>query len=302
MTKALQGILVLVLYFIASVATVLINKVIIGTYGFAMHYFLIAVQSAAIVAAILAYYAASSQRPAVGNVRKWYVPSLLLTAMIFTNIKAVFYLPVTIFTLYKNLSILAMAFLESRLFGKKITRNGLISLILIVLSSCAVNITEKVVLAGYLWMLANILATTAYILYLKKMLVLDGASRLESVFFTNLLSIPVLGALSFLRDPVDFMVDSPAVWALIAVSSVCAFLTAFSTSWTLKTISSTALCMIGALNKLLLSMGGFAIFHESAGAIKIASLATGLFAGALYSYDSVRNIPEMPRALESDPV
>lgn len=302
MIKFLQKLLVLVLYFISSVATVLINKVIIGTYSFSMHYFLIVVQSAVIITVVLIYYSISSHRPDMNNIKKWYVASILLTAMIFTNIKAMFYFPVTLFTLYKNLSILLMAFLELKFFNKKITLNGFISLFMIVLSSYAVNVSEKVVPVGYFWMIANIISTTAYILYLKKMLVFDQVSRLESVFFTNLLSIPILGVLSFLFDPVNFMTDSKMVWVFVVISSVCAFLTAFSTAWTLKTISSTALCVIGALNKLLLSVGGFTIFHEHAGFLKVLSLFTGLFASALYSYDSIKNIPEIPQPLAADNV
>lgn len=302
MAESLEKMTVLLVYFVSSTLTTVINKLIVSNYKFAMHYFLILVQSTLIVAVLVGHCALSGRRLDLRHTRKWVPAAVLLTVMIFTNMKSVYYFPVTLFTLYKNLSIVLVALLEQRFFNKKITTNAAVSFALMILSSYTVHITDSIALAGYFWMLANIVSTAGYMLYLRKAMLQRSSSRLESVFFTNLLGIPVLAGLSYLFDPAEPMAHDGLVWGLIALSALCALLTSFSTAWTLKAASSTALCMLGALNKAVLSVGGFTVFGERASLLKILSLAVGISAGALYSYDSVKGIGEIPPPVQANEV
>ncbi|KAI4290921.1 GDP-mannose transporter [Pancytospora philotis] len=296
--KYVQQSSALLLYFLSSVVIILLNKLIVNRYMFKMHYFLVIVQSTVIVAIAAIYYAASRQRVSFRGARKWYVASALLTVMIFTNMKAVYYFPITLFTLFKNLSMILMAFLEFKYFNKKISLCGYLSLVLIVLSSYSANTTEPIQLQGYVWMAANILSTVGYIMFLRKIMVFDAASRVDSVFFTNLFGLPVLGVLSVSFDTPDFKFEDRTLWLLIAASSLCAFLTAYGTAWTLRVMSSTTLCMAGAVNKLMLSAGGFLIFQEKYSPLKVSSLAVGLLASVLYTYDSIKIVPAVVETVD----
>lgn len=297
MIKPLDKISALSSYFIASVITTILNKAIVGLFDFKMHYFLILLQSASIMGILIAYYLFTGQKILFENMKKWHITSILLAIMIFSNMKTVYYFPVTLFTLYKNLSIIPIAFLECKFFDKKITGNALISFVLIIASSYTVHILDNVGLQGYLWVVANITSTAGYMLYLKKNMRDDRGSRIESVLFTNAYCIPIMAMLSFFFDPVDFMIHNRFLWILIGVSSMGAFLTAFSTAWTLQAVSSTALCMIGALNKVILSLSGFVLFKEPFSFLKLLSLFVGIFASGLYSYDSIKNLDPVPAAL-----
>lgn len=299
MNNYMQGVAALSLYFISSVVAILMNKIIVSRYMFSMHYFLILIQSASIVLVIMLYFVAARKRPNAADIGRWWIASLLLTTMIFTNVKAVYYFPVTLFTLLQNLSIILTALLEFRFFGKKITTHGFVSLALIALSSYSGNIIDPGVFLGYLWMAANILSTVGYMLYLRKLMVFDRASKLESVLYTNLLSIPILGALSWAFDPPGFMVGNATLWRLILASAMCAFLTAISTVCTLKALCSTTLCMAGALNKLLLALGGLILFQENASLLRLFSIFVGLFASVLYTLDSLKAIANAGEPLDT---
>lgn len=290
MKKYIEKAAILLLYFTSSVSTTIINKLVVSVYMFPMHYFFILAQSLIITAIIAISHPAICKNMTFKRIQKWAITSFLLTLMIFTNMKTLYYFPVTLFTLYKNLAIVPTAFLELHLFEKKITICGYICFFLIIASSYTAHITDHISLPGYIWMAANISSTTIYMLYLKKLMTQREASRLESVFYTNLLSIPILAVLSITFDPVNFMLDRRIMWALIVFSSLCALITSFSTAWALEAISTTAVSMLGALNKLVLSVGGLAIFKEKPGLVKMLSLAVGIFASALYSYDSIKAV------------
>ena len=296
MWKTLEGSLALIIYFTSSVSATLVNKYIVSTRKFPMHYFLVLVQSAIIVAMVSFYYLWARKKPKVGRTYQWFIVSFFLTVMIFTNMKMVSLMPVTMYTLYKNLAIIPTALLEYQIFGKKITKSALVSFILLFGSSFMLYDPVEIPLAGYTWMISNNAATCFYMLYLKHVMVRGNASRADSVFFTNLLGIPILFLLSSTLDPLELMLDDVSLWVLIVFSSVTAFLTAFSTTWALKAVGSTSVSVIGTLNKLVLSAGGFLMFKETLAPLKATSLVVGLLASGLYSYDSVKNTDELPQS------
>jgi hypothetical protein len=58
--------------------------------------------------------------------------SLMMAAMLYTGSKALQHLPVPIFTIFKNLSIILVAYTETTVFGGKVTRLMLVSFFLMV--------------------------------------------------------------------------------------------------------------------------------------------------------------------------
>lgn len=302
MKKALVQISAVTTYFFASVITIILNKLILGALDFKMHYFLILIQSLIIVLIMILYNLSTRKSFSLLNINKWYLTSVLLSIMIFSGIKTLYYFPVTLFTLYKNLSVIPMAFLEFKFFDKKITVNSMVSLVLMVLSSYTAQIADSIPICGYFWMLSNIISTTAYMLYLKEVMEKDNTLKLESVFYTNLLCIPIMGVLSYFFDPMQFQIENMHLWSVIGISSLCAFMTALSTVWTLQTVSSTALYMIGALNKVILSTSGFVLFDEIASFGKVLSLCIGIFASGLYSYHFIKSKELLPVAIPIEEV
>lgn len=277
-------------YLSSSIATTLANKYILTNLEFKMQYLLVALQSVAIVGSLLVLRCLGVVRFRLAEFRRWAAPSLMLTVMIFSGSKSLYYLPISLYTLFKNSSIIVVALLEQSLFKKKIGALSYLSFVLMALGSYMGDAADSVLDVGYVWMVVNILSTTAYVLSLKMAVDKDGKARNESVYYSNLISLPILAALSMAFDErdLDRMTGRMGIWIL--ASSFCAFFTSFSTAWTLNALSSTALSMLGALNKSLGSFAGIAVLGEGKSLVKTFSLLLGAVAATVYSYDiSFRN-------------
>ncbi|KAH9411843.1 hypothetical protein HK407_03g05950 [Ordospora pajunii] len=271
-------------YLLSSMATTIINKYILSDLQFEMQYLLVMLQSLAIVCSLLFLRRIGAVDFELTRFRKWLLPSLLLTVMIFSGSKSLYYLPISIYTLFKNSSIVITALLEKRLFNRRISSLAYASFMLMIGSSYIGDYSEAILATGYAWMLINILSTTAYVLSLKVAIDTDSKAKTESVYYSSLVSLPILAPLSFVFDGKSSKGISIGVLAWVFVSSVCAFFTSFSTAWTLNVLSSTTLGMLGALNKSIGSFLGIIVLNESINTWKVFSLMLGSVSVAMYSY------------------
>jgi GDP-mannose transporter len=116
--------------------------------------------------------------------------SLLLVGMIYTSTKALQFLSVPVYTIFKNLTIIVIAYGEVLWFGGSVTASALFSFGLMVLSSVVAawadiqhalygtpethGIEAAVALstlnAGYAWMGMNVFCTAAYVLSMRKVI------------------------------------------------------------------------------------------------------------------------------------
>lgn len=289
-TSLFEKLSFITVYSISSIATFDLNKYIMKKMDFNMEFLLVTLQCIIIVYIIMMQSLISKVHIRYSQHKKWYLLSILLTSMMLTGMKAIRYFPPTLFTIYKNTAIIITAFAELYFFGRQVTWIALISFLVMIFSSLFGNSIDKVELAGYLWMAANVISTTAYVLYLKKLMALDLSTRTESVLFTNLLSAPLTMLLSLLFDTYTFPPISLKLVILIVLSGVTAYLTSFSTAWAMKVLSSTSYSMIGALNKLALSATGFILFDEKYSNKKMMSLLIGIIASLIYSLDSAKTL------------
>ena len=114
--------------------------------------------------------------------------SVLLVGMIYTGIKALQFLSVPVYTIFKNLTIIVIAYGEVLWFGGSVSPMSLLSFGLMVLSSvvaawadiqAAVNgighsmetsAALSTLNAGYAWMGLNVVCTSSYILGMRKVI------------------------------------------------------------------------------------------------------------------------------------
>jgi len=124
--------------------------------------------------------------------------SLLLIAMIYTATWAIKYLSVPVYTIFKNLTIILIAYGEVLWFGGTVTPMALFSFGLIVLSSVIAAWSDiqhamsthgssgkaadavSTLNAGYLWMLVNCLCTATYVLSMRKRIKLTNFKDFDS--------------------------------------------------------------------------------------------------------------------------
>lgn len=288
MDKLLEQSKVSLIYVVASTSTFVLNKYLTNTLGFSSHYLLIIIQAFLIILIVYTQLIFLSTQIEYLNIKKWYLISVMLSILMFTNLKAIHYIPLTIFTLYKNSSVILTAFLEFKIFRKRISIIGYVSFILMITSLIVGSYDQKIGVPGYLWMGSNIIITSVYIVYLKKVMIIDDSSRVESVFFTNLLSIPLLSVMSFSFDKFAPIKFNTTMACCIFLSSLSAFLTSYSTAWAARILSSTSYAMLGAANKIALSLSGFILFEEKFQRRIAISLFIGLSSAFVYSLDAVK--------------
>lgn len=154
--------------------------------------------------------------------------------MIYTGSKALQFLSIPVYTIFKNLTIILIAYGEVLWFGGSVTGLTLFSFGLMVLSSIIAAWADikhavessgdtsaqvSTLNAGYIWMLINCLCTSSYVLGMRKRIKLTNFKDFDSMclfavvigsfslltfplamFYNNLLSIPVLVVLTGLME------------------------------------------------------------------------------------------------------
>lgn len=125
--------------------------------------------------------------------------SLLLIGTIYTSTKALQYLSIPVYTIFKNLTIILIAYGEVLWFGGSVTGMALFSFGLMVLSSVIAawadiqhalqnyghasdEASAKVstLNAGYMWMLFNCVCSAAYVLGMRKRIKLTNFKDFDS--------------------------------------------------------------------------------------------------------------------------
>jgi len=243
----------------------------------------------------------------------------LLVTVIYTGSKSLQHLSIPVYTIFKNLTIILIAYGEVIWFGGKVTALTFVSFIFMVLSSVIAAWTDvSSVLAGslpavstgvslnslqtvagafhglnigYLWMLLNCLTSAAYVLSMRKKIKATGFSDWDTMFYNNLLSIPILAIFSIVSE--DWGTDNLAInfppttrnflLTAIAFSGAAAVGISYTTAWCVRATSSTTYSMVGALNKLPVAASGMMFFGDPVTLGSISAIGVGFFAGVVYA-------------------
>ncbi|KAI4150209.1 MAG: hypothetical protein LQ341_001142 [Variospora aurantia] len=214
----------------SSILMTCTNKFVLSGFGFNLNFLLLAVQHGSV--SISPYTEAGQIDVAPG-----FPVSLLLIGTIYTSTKALQFLSIPVYTIFKNLTIIIIAYGEVLWFGGSVTGMALFSFGLMVLSSVIAawadiqhalqsyghsetEASAKVstLNAGYMWMMFNCLCSAAFVLGMRKRIKLTNFKDFDSeftsslwlylvliesvaMFYNNVLSIPILVAASlFLED------------------------------------------------------------------------------------------------------
>ncbi|KAI0305939.1 hypothetical protein B0F90DRAFT_1808500 [Multifurca ochricompacta] len=293
-------------YCFASILMTVVNKYVVSGRHFSMNFLLLCIQSTVCVLCVLAVKKLgiiSFRSFDMADAKTWFPISFLLVSVIYTGSKSLQFLTIPVYTIFKNLTIILIAYGEVLWFGGRVTALTLVSFIFMVVSSVIAawsdisnasthstgglsSVTDAVstLNVGYIWMFANCLTSAAYVLAMRKRIKATGFSDWDSMFYNNLLSIPVLALFSFVVE--DWGSDSlnrnfpPDTRNLllfaIAFSGAAAVGISYTTAWCIRVTSSTTYSMTGALNKhdLLWDPVTFG---------SVSAVTVGFFAGVLYA-------------------
>ncbi|KAI8619086.1 hypothetical protein BC830DRAFT_1060710 [Chytriomyces sp. MP71] len=307
----------IIAYCTASILMTVTNKLVLSGFRFEMVLLVLAMQSSctlALVRVCARLRLLSHRRLARADAAAWFPVSLGLVAMIFTGAKALQFLSIPLFTVFKNLTIIFIAYGERFFFqGAPVSPTVLASFFLLVTSSLIAawsdvssgrllkkSVTgenQPSIMVAYGWMGLNCLCTAFFTLIMRFKIKKVGFKDFDTVYYNSLLGVPVLLIASMIMER-DLAVDTyvrfvnpgleadQGIYLLISiiVSSVSAFAISFATSWCVRVTSSTTYSMVGALNKLPISISGIIFFGDPATIGSVSGVVIALMGGVLYSY------------------
>ncbi|KAL8807241.1 MAG: hypothetical protein Q9223_004493 [Gallowayella weberi] len=302
----------------SSILMTVTNKYVLSGFGFNLNFFLLAVQSIVCVVAIqmckssgiITYRDFNSD-----EARKWFPVSLLLIGTIYTSTKALQFLSIPVYTIFKNLTIILIAYGEVLWFGGSVTGMALFSFGLMVLSSVIAawadiqhalqnyghsetEASAKVstLNAGYMWMLFNCICSAAYVLGMRKRIKLTNFKDFDTMFYNNVLSIPILLVSSLLLEnwsSANLEINFPPlqrnriVLAMI-FSGLSSVFISYTSAWCVRVTSSTTYSMVGALNKLPIALSGLIFFDAPITIPSVSAIGVGFVSGIVYALAKVK--------------
>ncbi|KAF7317973.1 UDP-galactose transporter [Mycena kentingensis (nom. inval.)] len=322
-------------YCVASVGMTLF---VVSGAQFSMTFLLLCIQS--IVCIFCVYMAKRAGIISVRSfdsevARAWIFVSFMLVTVIYTGSKSLQYLSIPVFSIFKNLSIILIAYGEVIWFGGRVTSLTLISFIFMVLSSIIAawaDVTDTLadsmpasnsglstsslqamrgvvwnLNVGYFWMLINCFSNAAYVLSMRKRIKSTGFSDWDSMFYNNLLAIPILAVFSIIVEDwgaenlnINFPPETRRVLlSAIVLSGAAAVGISYTTAWCVRVAGSTTyrhgsfflvlpgadqpLSMVGALNKLPVAASGIIFFNDPATFGSVSAIAVGFLSGIVYA-------------------
>ncbi|KAH9933354.1 UDP-galactose transporter [Fomitopsis serialis] len=310
----------IVCYCLASILMTVVNKFVVSGQQFNMTFLLLCIQSTVSVLCVV-----SAKRMGVISFRDfdardakmWFPVSFMLVSVIYTGSKSLQYLSIPVYTIFKNLTIILIAYGEVIWFGGRVSGLTFGSFILMVLSSViaawadigdALTVDDPAVAEslgmlatmrgvvtnlniGYFWMFMNCAASATYVLSMRKRIKATGFSDWDTMFYNNLLSIPVLAAFSIVAEnwgSENLSANFPEATRnfllfAIAFSGAAAVAISYTTAWCIRATSSTTYSMVGALNKLPVAASGLIFFGDAVTFGSVSAIGVGFFAGLVYA-------------------
>ncbi|KAG9519532.1 UDP-galactose transporter, partial [Aureobasidium melanogenum] len=299
----------------SSILMTVTNKYVLGGRDFNLNFFLLCVQSVICLVTI-----ESCKRGGLityrefnlDQAKKWFPISALLVGMIYTGSKALAYLTIPVYTIFKNLTIICIAYGEVLCFGGSVTRMALMSFGLMVLSSGVAAWADVKTPAqptgtasdggllsmfnpGYVWMAFNCVCNAVFVLAMKVRIKVTNFKDFDTMYYNNLLSIPILLVFSLLFEDwssanvaLNFPADNRS-WVISAmiISGLSSVFISYTSAWCVRVTGSTTYSMVGALNKLPLAISGLLFFGNPVTLGGCTAIALGFVSGLVYAYAKI---------------
>ncbi|KAH8821599.1 GDP-mannose transporter [Xylogone sp. PMI_703] len=316
-------------YCLSSISMTVTNKYCVSGSNWNLNFFYLAVQSSVCIVAIMM----CKSLGLITNIapfdnkkaKTWFPISLLLVGMIYTSTKALQFLSVPVYTIFKNLTIIVIAYGEVLWFGGSVTASALFSFGLMVLSSVVAAWADiqhalysspesqmgeaaealSTLNAGYAWMGMNVFCSAAYVLSMKKVIKKMNFKDWDSMFYNNLLTIPVLILCSLMfedwsSDNVsrNFPVESrnSLIFGFI-YSGLATIFISYCSAWCIRVTSSTTYSMVGALNKLPIALSGLVFFSAPVTFGSVSAIIIGFISGLVYAWAGIRKSQQSQMSL-----
>jgi len=287
------------MYVACSTVMVLTNKWLASTLDVSAHISLLLMQNAVatlMVAACRAVGLVSYPKFDPRVALKWMPVDVCFVLMLSTSFVAMRYLSVPMVTVFKQLANLLTVTGEFYLFGKPISYGVLLSFVVMILGAVLAAANDLAFsLPGYLWQSANCIATSCYVLYLKHATQSIEITKFGMVFYNNLLSLPLLGAIAIAHGEPAVLIEAHGrgaidvkFFAVNAFAGTLGMLLNLASVWCVSATSATTYAVVGALNKIPSTVLGFLLFDTIITKEMAIYICVSLAGGFMYSYEKLQ--------------
>ena len=146
---------------------------------------------------------------------------------------------------------------------------------------------------GYFWMLMNCCCTAGYVLYMKHATKTIQLSKNNMVYYNNLLSVPILFVGALFKGEISTFFENTDLLTIsyLNLTLYAGFLGVFlnlATLWCVSNTSATTYAVVGALNKIPLSILGYFLFKTPMTAESAVFISLSMCGGFLYTYGKMQ--------------
>ncbi|KAK7429508.1 GDP-mannose transporter into the lumen of the Golgi [Neonectria magnoliae] len=305
-------------YCLSSISMTVVNKYVVSGTFWNLNFFYLAVQAVVCITTITVCKHMGMIKVLApfdpDRAKKWFPISLLLVGMIYTGTKSLQFLSVPVYTIFKNLTIIVIAYGEVLWFGGSVTPVALLSFGLMVLSSVVAAWADiqsaiagdfgttdssaaiSTLNAGYAWMGMNVFCSASYVLGMRKVIKKMNFKDWDTMYYNNLLTIPVLIVCSFVMEDwssVNFSKNFPEetrnrMIIGMVYSGLAAIFISYCSAWCIRVTSSTTYSMVGALNKLPIAISGLIFFSAPVTVGSVSAIFIAFVSGIVYAIARMR--------------
>mmetsp|Transcript_1676 Transcript_1676/g.4359 ORF Transcript_1676/g.4359 Transcript_1676/m.4359 type:complete len:387 (-) Transcript_1676:109-1269(-) len=283
-------------YALCSISLSLFNKLIFSGSSFNFPISVLAFQSLCAVVFLLLsdWLKLSEPSPLTKDVLRAMAPvTILFCLMLWTSGKALRFVSMPIFTVFKNLAVVGTTAWEYFRFGSRVSMGIMLSLALMVGGSLAAGAGDLTATReGFIWMFVNVFFTVSYVASLKDLVPPDLPASAKTLA-NNLLSLGAFaGVAAFNGEIGDFWSALLAQTRLFKLALLCTGVIGtainMSTFWCARVTSGATYAFVGASNKIPVALIGHFAFHSELTVGGWTGVTMGLGAGIVFAITKER--------------
>lgn len=231
-------------------------------------------------------------------------PSLAFALFLFSNVRALRYLSLPMYSVIKSLAPIAIAILETTLYSDKVTRGTYMAMVLTIVGNIAsvANDLEYSPI-GYAWALFNCVVNVLHVLLLRKVVKTPCSNGVKTLASNVLITLISLSVGLFAGEGPGFanQVSSatPKFIVLYCMSCVLSAGIGHSVFWVIQTSSGSTLSFIGTSNKAIVILLGAAFYQTKINAAGAFGIALSIIASICFSVSKARANAKAPVHLGS---
>lgn len=229
------------------------------------------------------------------TVRAWAPVNVFFCLMLFTGMVSLETNSVPMVTVFKNVTNIITTAGDYVFFGSKPEGMAVAAFAVMFLGAVAAAQNDiHVTATGLFWMVANCMATSSYVLYMKYATQNIQLSKFGMVFVNNVLCVALLLPVAFLNGEITTFLNAKQVHTFDyasknAFAGFVGFFLNFASLHCVSVTGPSTYAIVGSLNKIPVAILGYLIFDSVIDSKTWFFISVSLCGGFLYSYAKIRS-------------